>query len=622
MREFLDEPVQLPLTFDNHGSPTVHPEHFTSADVVESPAATGPGLHSQFTAAARRHDGASDYDDDHYFEDDHDDQSPAPRRHVPDDILENSHDEHDHATGAQVESGRRDDYQRVARALLRLDRDERRSERDRRGSDRKPDSRLARSHLSPTRTRSVVPRRQSRRHHRSDLRIALSRRGRHRARGGESDLSTGDHRRHRSTDLVDTSSNSLKRVATGPLQGVALALYFVLLPYVVETKWRFSYTVTDGAVLRDLLVGLAIFWFVFLGLLVTYVHQLRHSRHLPSNGCAWLAGLVMMALPFLITSSAEASTAATHAPFTTATTSPARLAESSGVVSAGVRASSVPTPAPEKFGLFALALAAKGRRDRLRATSGSFGDDPPGDPFDDIDLDALAQRLHEGDEPLIARLRDVIGSELDGEALVDDGAFAVATREDFDPVVVALIDSRPEGMTLGYAREGGALPVDLSRSIEDLTASIVALHDGAVRFAQSDNELMRALARRRDASTLVVFLGDPAEIDEELRQLCVTLRAASGTPLFTSAPARRVRVELLRAYPQVQGLVEDFAPTLRRRCVEMVAYLAMHPGEPVTGDRLRTRVLVHANVDASKTTLTNTASSVRRALGARVSIGS
>jgi len=77
-----------------------------------------------------------------------------------------------------------------------------------------------------------------------------------------------------------------------------------------------------------------------------------------------------------------------------------------------------------------------------------------------------------------------------------------------------------------------------------------------------------------------------------------------------------VRVELLRSYPQVQGLVEDFTPTLRRRCLEMVAYLAMHPGEAVTGDRLRSRVLVHANVDASRTTLNNTASSLRRALGA------
>jgi hypothetical protein len=420
---------------------------------------------------------------------------------------------------------------------------------------------------------------------------------------------------------VDTSSRSLKRVATGPLQGVALVLYFVLLPYVVETKWRFSYTVTNGAVLRDLLVGLGIFWLIFLGLLLTYVHQLRHSRNLPANGCAWLAGLVIMALPFLVSSSAQASTVAMRAPVAAITTSPVELVSAPGFAATAVNENSARVPASDNVGLFALALAAKGRRDRLLGSTNRLDDLDGIDPEDndpennDPELDALAQRLHEGDGQFVARLRDVVGSELDGEVLVNDDAFDVDARPDFDPVVVSIIGLRPEGLALGYAREGGALPVDRSRAIEDVTASIVALHDGAVRFAQDSHELMRALARRRDASTLVVFLGDPGEIDEELRQLCVTLRAASGTAHFTSSPSRHVRVELLRAYPQVQGLVADFAPTLRRRCVEMVAYLAMHPGEPVTGDRLRTRVLVHASVDASKTTLSNTASSVRRALG-------
>ena len=404
---------------------------------------------------------------------------------------------------------------------------------------------------------------------------------------------------------MDTSSRSLRRVATGPLQGVALALYFTLLPYVVATKWRFSYTVTDGALLRDLLVGLAIFWLIFLGLLVVYVHQLRHSRSLPANGCAWLAGLVIMALPFLVSSSAQASTTTRDA-------------------GARVEVVATPTrphasaPAPAKFGLFALALAAKGRRDRLRSAQDDVdGTDREG-PGLDAELDDLARSLHEGDEGLIARLRDVIGSELDGEVLVTDAAFDVEVRADFDPVVVSLLAQGAQGLSLGYAREGGALPVDLSRGSGALVADIVALHDGVVRFAESDNELMRALARRRDASTVVVFLGDPDEIDQELRELCVTLRPARGTAPSAASSARHVRhvrVELLRAYPQVQGLVEDFTPTLRRRCVEMVAYLSMHPGEPVTGDRLRTRVLVHANVDASKTTLSNTASSVRRSLG-------
>jgi hypothetical protein len=65
----------------------------------------------------------------------------------------------------------------------------------------------------------------------------------------------------------------------------------------------------------------------------------------------------------------------------------------------------------------------------------------------------------------------------------------------------------------------------------------------------------------------------------------------------------------------VLGIETPFAPTLRRRCIEMVAYLALH-ADPVTGDRLRSRVLVHADVDASKGTLANTATAVRRSLGA------
>jgi len=114
---------------------------------------------------------------------------------------------------------------------------------------------------------------------------------------------------------VDTQHRSLRSFATGPLQGVALVLYFVLLPYVIETKWRFSYGVDNGAVLRDLLVGLSLFWLTFLTLLIVYVRQLRQRRALPANGCAWLAGVILSALPFLMSSSAGAATAARPAPW-------------------------------------------------------------------------------------------------------------------------------------------------------------------------------------------------------------------------------------------------------------------------------------------------------------------
>ena len=404
---------------------------------------------------------------------------------------------------------------------------------------------------------------------------------------------------------MDAERRTVGTFATGPLQGVALALYFALLPYVVVTKWRFSYTVTDGAVVRDLLVGLAIFWAVFLILLVIYVNQLRHRRHVPANGCAWLAGLVIAALPFLVSSGAGAMVAAPgHA---TAVTSVAPTTSLAGA-SAGTNLGDPARPRGESHrgvGLFALALIAKGRRDRLGDNGG----------LSDEELDEVARRLSDGDARLVAQLRDAIGSARDGETLVRDDASAIEPRWDFDPVVVSVLEERADAIALGYAREGGSLPVDRTWSDEEMTRRVVALHDGHVVFAASDNELMRALARRRDLSTMVVFLGEPADLDEEMRGLCVTLRAAAGTGAPDVAIGRQVRVELLRAYPQVQGLADDFTATLRRRSLEMVAYLAMHGGEPVTGDRLRTRVLVHANVDASKTTLNNTASSVRRSLG-------
>jgi hypothetical protein len=410
---------------------------------------------------------------------------------------------------------------------------------------------------------------------------------------------------------VDTRSRPVKSFSTGPLQGVALVLYFVLLPYVLVTKWRFSYTISNGAQLRDLLVGLAIFWFIFLVLLLVYVNQLRHRRAVPANGCAWLAGLIVLALPFLVTSSADAASSSV-ANAAVAVVSPAVGViphASSIAVDLSTHETSRPSsraPTPQGLSLFAVALAAKSRRNRLGPSTEGLSED---------DLDDVARQLREGDEQLIAQLRDVIGSDRDGEVLVTTRAFEVPPRFDFEPVVVSLIGEREGGFALGYAREGGALPIDPKWNDEEILERLVALHDGKVTFASSDNELMRALARRRDASTMVVYLGDPRDLDEELGELCVTLRTVNGTRAVHGPDTRSVRVELLRAYPQVQGLTEDFLPTLRRRCVEMVAYLAMHAGEPITGDRLRTRVLVHANVDASKTTLSNTASSVRRSLG-------
>lgn len=74
-------------------------------------------------------------------------------------------------------------------------------------------------------------------------------------------------------------------------------------------------------------------------------------------------------------------------------------------------------------------------------------------------------------------------------------------------------------------------------------------------------------------------------------------------------------VRLLRALPDIDGLVEPLDPKRARRATEVLAYLAIHHPEPVTGDRLRSRVLGSATADAAAKTLFNVTSAARRALG-------
>lgn len=77
-----------------------------------------------------------------------------------------------------------------------------------------------------------------------------------------------------------------------------------------------------------------------------------------------------------------------------------------------------------------------------------------------------------------------------------------------------------------------------------------------------------------------------------------------------------VDVRLLSAVPSIEGLHAPLPPKRARRAVELVAYLAAHGPDPVTGDRLRTRVLGTADTDAAAKTLFNVAGAARRALGA------
>ena len=74
-------------------------------------------------------------------------------------------------------------------------------------------------------------------------------------------------------------------------------------------------------------------------------------------------------------------------------------------------------------------------------------------------------------------------------------------------------------------------------------------------------------------------------------------------------------MRLLTAVPRVDGLSSPLESNRERRAVELLAYLALRAGQPVTGERLRVRVLGTPSADAAAKTLFNVASCLRRSLG-------
>jgi hypothetical protein len=410
---------------------------------------------------------------------------------------------------------------------------------------------------------------------------------------------------------VAAHPNQLTRLA-GPLQGSALAIYFVLLPYVVVTKWHRTQRQDDGSLVRILLVALAAFWLVFLYQVVRDVWRLRRGVGAGNGGSAWLAGGLVALLSLFIPTSAGAATSVPVAP--RATAAAAQISSRPDAPASPVRPSA---PWPSGVGLMPLALMAKRRNDQIRQHQ--FTDTS-------YDVDETIELLRALNPTLLNRLRQMIGESRDGVVDVPNSTDVVAPTYGDDAYVVCALGPSPTGTLVSFAREGGILAILPTWNSRDVVEAAVSLHRGALVFAENENELLRALAVRRVGTTLVMYLGERAELDDELASCAITLTPYSARPrtLPTSAwsavvtPPRHgdVRVELLRAEPHIVGLCEPLTPTLRRRGVEMLAYLAMHRHEPITGERLRTRVLTHADVDASLRTLANTASVVRRSAGA------
>jgi hypothetical protein len=176
--------------------------------------------------------------------------------------------------------------------------------------------------------------------------------------------------------------------------------------------------------------------------------------------------------------------------------------------------------------------------------------------------------------------------------------------------VVLALESRDDVWTFAFARPGGILPLAGSTHWRD---HLVALHDGPLVVTTSALETLRALATRRDPMTIVVHASAEA-LDPDLAAVCVRVET-TRTEADVTVGHDAIRVRLLQPDPELEGAEEHPPRELLRRVIEVVAYLALHRHEPVSGDRLRTRVLGRGRADASTRALANVISAARRCLG-------
>jgi len=568
------------------------------------------------------------------------DQSNRPYVHDEPRVAADDYDNCDHSdAGGNVDhnhhgsrGGVSGDDRAAKRELLRrekFDREATRVRRQHRDVDgrrlRTIDQTIRSRRRSPSGPRDVDVDNQRRDQPEPALRVPNeSRSDAHRDRG-KSDLPVRDQRQLLiESDQLATKPHFVRRTLAGPLNGAALALYILLLPYVVVTRWNLARHDVTGDALRGLLIVLALFWVALLVQMVRNVRRIRRGLPAGVGGSAWLAGLVVALMPFL----AMPSTGSSHhrAPPASEVLVPAargrvlvNLARAVSHAAPTLPHPSNPMPTIPTMSVVPLALMAKRRTDLLRQHQ--FTDTS-------LDVDQTIELLRGRRPDVIAHIRGLTRARNSGVLDVADDLDFPETIGGDEACVACYLGPSPTGSLVGFASEGGRLPIRSDWSDVEIRGSIIALHEGRVIFTETPDELVRALATRSIRHALVVYLGTTSGLDAELAACCITLTTLPADPGSSSVlglnPAAAtalsggfaVRVSLLQADPSVVGLGEPFTPTLRRRCLEMLAYLAMHRHEPVTGERLRARVLTYAEVDASSRTLANTASAVRRSLGA------
>lgn len=390
------------------------------------------------------------------------------------------------------------------------------------------------------------------------------------------------------------------RVRPSAASGLLLVAYLIAIPATTPVIWRQAQEAQSPNIALTLVGTLVALWCVVVVRLIHTVWRQRRG-HVTSGGFGWLAGLMLSMTSFVV------------APAVTATTSPAEVSQSVHHHSKQASVVTISAGLP-------MALMAKRRRDELRQLRVIL---------EDGEVEDVINELQSVDEELIQRVLDGLPS--DDFGIIDIAQFEepgpVAASAD-SPVLVVPVRNESNQWMLAYARPGGTITVAPGTDLQGLASVASALHcDGRVVTSGSSLEAMRQLALRPSSRVMVLHLGgDP--LDEEIARLCVRMVHRSDRDPCVSRPVKSSRsrrpvelvathvfVRLLRPVAIVEGLSEPFNSDLRRRCIEMTAYLAVHRHEVIAGDRLRARVLGGGYNDASTRTLANTASAVRRSLG-------
>jgi DNA-binding SARP family transcriptional activator len=191
---------------------------------------------------------------------------------------------------------------------------------------------------------------------------------------------------------------------------------------------------------------------------------------------------------------------------------------------------------------------------------------------------------------------------------VQHACAVLATSQVDNAEVTVMVDARgASAHPLGLTVRPALLEAALRGAVHALVDPEGSEGRTAVRPLKSD---------RGPAATVDVSSDEP----DEARPMPLPLLSPPSTQpsrdLASCAHAPgQAEVRLLVTVPEIIGLQGTLPPSRARRAVEVVAYLAMHAPDSVTGDRLRTRVLGSSETDAAVKTLFNVVGAARRALG-------